>query len=257
MSPAKKSAKRKTAAKASSSGGSKPKARAAAKSSAKKAKKSAKKASKKPSPARKASAKKAAKPSRSAKSKSAKSGSKTSKKAAVKKTTASARSAVSKKTASKSVPKKTAAKKDSKSAAAGKAAPKKGRAAKSDATAKPAPVTHIRSVAEFVSTHPRLGNKFDCFSCDAKFYDLNKPDPVCPKCGVDQRDKPLDVAKASAPKAKAKGRASRAVRPMAPLLDDDDGVAVEDESTARNAPKTGEALFDDTEAVTEEDADEE
>ena len=35
---------------------------------------------------------------------------------------------------------------------------------------------------------PELGNKYECFSCGAKFYDLGKPDPVCPKCGANQKD---------------------------------------------------------------------
>ncbi len=33
-----------------------------------------------------------------------------------------------------------------------------------------------------------LGNKHVCFKCSAKFYDLKKPDPLCPKCGADQRE---------------------------------------------------------------------
>jgi uncharacterized protein (TIGR02300 family) len=37
-----------------------------------------------------------------------------------------------------------------------------------------------------------LGNKFVCFKCNSKFYDLKKPDPVCPKCGADQRDSPAN-----------------------------------------------------------------
>ncbi len=37
-----------------------------------------------------------------------------------------------------------------------------------------------------------LGNKFICFKCNSKFYDLKKPDPVCPKCGADQRDSPAN-----------------------------------------------------------------
>lgn len=35
-----------------------------------------------------------------------------------------------------------------------------------------------------------LGNKFTCFKCSTKFYDLKKPDPICPKCGADQRESP-------------------------------------------------------------------
>lgn len=35
-----------------------------------------------------------------------------------------------------------------------------------------------------------LGNKFVCFKCSTKFYDLKKPDPLCPKCGADQRESP-------------------------------------------------------------------
>ena len=35
-----------------------------------------------------------------------------------------------------------------------------------------------------------LGNKFVCFKCSTKFYDMKKPDPVCPKCGADQRESP-------------------------------------------------------------------
>lgn len=33
-----------------------------------------------------------------------------------------------------------------------------------------------------------LGTKHVCFKCNAKFYDLKKPDPICPKCGADQRE---------------------------------------------------------------------
>ncbi len=33
-----------------------------------------------------------------------------------------------------------------------------------------------------------LGNKHLCFKCNSKFYDLKKPDPICPKCGADQRE---------------------------------------------------------------------
>jgi len=35
---------------------------------------------------------------------------------------------------------------------------------------------------------PDLGKKYTCYSCHTKFYDLGKPEPLCPKCGADQRD---------------------------------------------------------------------
>ena len=35
-----------------------------------------------------------------------------------------------------------------------------------------------------------LGTKYACFKCGTKFYDLKKPEPLCPKCGADQRESP-------------------------------------------------------------------
>lgn len=35
-----------------------------------------------------------------------------------------------------------------------------------------------------------LGTRYACFSCDVKFYDLNREEPTCPSCGADQRDNP-------------------------------------------------------------------
>lgn len=37
-----------------------------------------------------------------------------------------------------------------------------------------------------------FGNKFVCFKCSTKFYDMKKPDPLCPKCGSDQRQSPAN-----------------------------------------------------------------
>lgn len=35
-----------------------------------------------------------------------------------------------------------------------------------------------------------LGSRYSCFSCGCKFYDLNRPEPLCPKCGANQKDDP-------------------------------------------------------------------
>lgn len=35
-----------------------------------------------------------------------------------------------------------------------------------------------------------LGKKFTCFKCETKFYDFNKPEAACPKCGANQKNAP-------------------------------------------------------------------
>jgi uncharacterized protein (TIGR02300 family) len=47
-----------------------------------------------------------------------------------------------------------------------------------------------------------LGTKHTCFKCGTKFYDMKKPEPICPKCGMDQRESP-------ALKAPSEGRRGR------------------------------------------------
>lgn len=36
----------------------------------------------------------------------------------------------------------------------------------------------------------KLGTRFTCYECGVKFYDLNKPEPVCPNCGANQLEDP-------------------------------------------------------------------
>jgi uncharacterized protein (TIGR02300 family) len=48
-----------------------------------------------------------------------------------------------------------------------------------------------------------LGTKFTCFKCSTKFYDMKRPEAVCPKCGSDQRDSP-----ANRPASEGRRRAS-------------------------------------------------
>lgn len=41
--------------------------------------------------------------------------------------------------------------------------------------------------------HHKYGERYNCFECGAKFYDMRREDPICPKCGVDQRRAPKKV----------------------------------------------------------------
>ena len=47
---------------------------------------------------------------------------------------------------------------------------------------------------------PDLGKKFDCFHCHTKFYNLGKPEAICPKCGANQKNAKSDDAPPPAPR---------------------------------------------------------
>jgi hypothetical protein len=47
---------------------------------------------------------------------------------------------------------------------------------------------------------PELGKKYTCYNCGAKFYNLNKPESICPKCGANQKDARSEEAPVAAPR---------------------------------------------------------
>jgi len=72
-----------------------------------------------------------------------------------------------------------------------------------------------------------LGNRYVCYECSTKFYDLNKPEPLCPECGADQRNAPVRDLKALL----GSGKTPKPTAEEAPELitgdedDDDDDLA--------------------------------
>jgi hypothetical protein len=105
----------------------------------------------------------------------------------------------------------------------------------------------------------KLGKKHVCFSCKTRFYDLNKPEPVCPKCGADQRTKPKDSPGSSAIAPAPVKRP--APRPMPVLLDDEEEAttpAFEDEMDLDlgDLDTGGEELFEEDAETTETPEDE-
>ncbi len=48
-----------------------------------------------------------------------------------------------------------------------------------------------------------LGKKHECAECGTKFYDLGKADPICPRCGSNQRAVP-EREKMAAPVPRAR-----------------------------------------------------
>jgi uncharacterized protein (TIGR02300 family) len=69
-----------------------------------------------------------------------------------------------------------------------------------------------------------LGTKFVCFKCNTRFYDMKKPEPICPKCGADQRESP---ALKSPPPAEKRARAP--ARPVVAAAAVDEAEPVEAE----------------------------
>jgi len=89
-----------------------------------------------------------------------------------------------------------------------------------------------------------LGAKHVCFKCGTKFYDLRKPEAVCPKCGADQKDSPANRP----PPEPRRGRLAAVPRPPEPAPPEPEPEAEAEE---------GEDLesFDDDEEVTPDDED--
>lgn len=120
--------------------------------------------------------------------------------------------------------KSTQSKKTQSKAAKGKAKAKTARTPKRAARKKKSIQPPEKRPSELESANSRLGQKWACFRCGAKFYDLNKPEPLCPRCETDQRTRPITPRPAPPPK-----RPRKAERPLTALLDDED-VSVEPES---------------------------
>ena len=90
-----------------------------------------------------------------------------------------------------------------------------------------------------VERKAKLGARWACYSCGVKFYDLGKPEPICPRCQADQRQSP----KFEQPKAK-RARPTKKAAPR-PIPEPRPPVVVESESD-------GELDFEDVELIAPE-----
>ena len=84
---------------------------------------------------------------------------------------------------------------------------------------------------------PELGRKYTCYSCHTKFYDLGKPEPICPKCGADQRDAEEAPATTS-----HRGRGAAAARAAAVVVEEpvEEEFPAEGEAPPAAASESGE-----------------
>jgi hypothetical protein len=87
-----------------------------------------------------------------------------------------------------------------------------------------------------------LGTKHLCFKCGTKFYDLRKAEPICPKCGADQRQSPALKPAASEKRSRAPARAvapapvEEAETEAADIEGDDDADDVDEDEDDDDEP---------------------
>ncbi|QQR75798.1 MAG: FYDLN acid domain-containing protein [Holophagales bacterium] len=97
---------------------------------------------------------------------------------------------------------------------------------------------------------PELGNKWECFSCGVKFYDLGRHESICPKCGANQKDaKAAEIASEALAAAKRKRREDAVLRALDEpdeLIPDADFDA-DDEDVAAVAEEIDEEEIDEDE----------
>lgn len=93
----------------------------------------------------------------------------------------------------------------------------------------------------------KLGTKYECYSCGTKFYDLGKSEPVCPKCGANQKD----VAQNESPSVSQASRRRRKAEVGKPIadIDEDEPIADIDEEIVPDGE------LDDADLDDEEDED--
>jgi uncharacterized protein (TIGR02300 family) len=100
----------------------------------------------------------------------------------------------------------------------------------------------------------KLGTKYDCYNCGTKFYDLGKPEAVCPKCGANQKDAVTSESQAASQSSRRR-RKAETVKPIDLEEEEAPVEAVEIADDEMVEPELAEADLDDAEE--EEDLDDE
>lgn len=101
----------------------------------------------------------------------------------------------------------------------------------------------------------KLGNKYDCFNCGTKFYDLGRGTAVCPKCGADQKDASEKGNPAVTQAVRRRRRAELAAAEEVETVAEDTDIAAIEEGDEDLAEEELDLGGDEEEE--EEDADEE
>jgi hypothetical protein len=98
----------------------------------------------------------------------------------------------------------------------------------------------------------KLGKKHLCFSCHQKFYDLNKPEPVCPRCDTNQTEKPKEPKVSALPPPTRQER-GRDITPLLQEEDREEPETLEDAAVGEGGIAPDASLFDKAEEVDTEE----
>lgn len=99
----------------------------------------------------------------------------------------------------------------------------------------------------------KLGTKYDCYNCGTKFYDLGKPEPVCPKCGANQKDAVSSESQAASQSSRRRRKAETAK----PIDLDEEEAPIEAVEIADDEMVEPDLADADLDAEEEEDLDDE
>lgn len=99
---------------------------------------------------------------------------------------------------------------------------------------------------------PDLGKKYECFRCGTKFYNLGKPEAICPKCSANQKDAKLEESPAPAPRPPRRSILMEPIPDENPEFEEGAGGAGPED----REPVEDEDELDDEEAVEKEEEEE-
>ena len=109
----------------------------------------------------------------------------------------------------------------------------------------------------YMQDRSKLGTRFTCYECGKKFYDLNKPEPVCPGCGANQLEDPTpDPRVAVMERYKGSRLTAKDAAPSKAAFKVDETETVEasaDDADADEALDLDETATDDTGAAESEE----
>lgn len=83
-----------------------------------------------------------------------------------------------------------------------------------------------------------LGTRYTCYECGAKFYDMNKPEALCPSCNADQANDPnpdpIELLKSMKRRSRSKTKAESSVETSVEVKADgnDESASDEEESSS-------------------------